>query len=249
MNNIRFTCTSLANTGKVGILVPDADGYYDQPIGGLNILNSAGHLYEANAAALSLFEDSSAFMRRVKRGVLHGEVDHPAWPKGMTEDEYAARMLTIDPKNECVHWAEIYLDTKSFMNADGSPVIAIRGKYKPSGVHGAMLQKKIDNKKENICFSIRAFTMDKYMGGLRRRTLCEIITFDYVDEPGIHIAEKFKSPVLESLQEHTFNQRTMERALDRQVLHFGRESVTLSKEQLFQSFGWSAPQQPAFTRW
>lgn len=249
MNNIRFTCASLANTGKKGILVPDADGYYTQTIGGLSIFNSAGHFYEANRAALSLFENSSAFMRRVKRGALRAEVDHPEWKKGMTEDEYAARMMTIDPRNECAHFSEIFLDTKNFKNADGTPVVAIMGKFKPSGVHGEMLQKKVDNGKENVCFSIRAFTQDTYQRGVRHRTLCEVITFDYVNEPGIHIAEKFKSPTLESYVDKTWTRETIEKACDRQVLNFGRESVTLSKEQLFESFGWKEQSMPGFTRW
>lgn len=249
MNNIRFTCTSLANAGKKGILVPDADGYYTQVVGGMSIFNSAGHFYEANQAALALFQNSSAFMRRVKRGALRAEVDHPEWKKGMSEDEYAARMLTIDPRNTCAQFSEIFLDFNNFKNPDGSPVVAIMGKFIPSGVHGDMLRRQLENGKENVCFSIRAFTNDKFIRGVRSRTLCEIVTFDYVNEPGIHIAEKYKSPTLESLVDKTWSQQTIEKAAERQVLHFGLESVTLSKEQLFKSFGWEEAKMPGFTRW
>lgn len=250
MNNIRFTCASLARTNKTGILTPDKDGYYDQPIGGMSIFNSAGHFYTAEPAALRLFENSSAFMRRVKRGALRGEVDHPEWVKGMSESEYAARMMTIDPRNVCVHFSEIYLDFKNFKNADGTPIVAIRGKFKPSGVHGDMLQKQIDNGKENVCFSIRAFTMDSHQRGIRMRTLEEIVTFDYVNEPGIAIAEKYKSPVLESYVEKVFSQDTISKAFERQVLNFGKESVTLDKKEMFASLGWvDQNQKPGFTKW
>lgn len=250
MNNIRFTCTSLGRSNKTGILVPDKDGYYDQPIGAMAIYNSAGHFYTAEPAALKLFEDSSSFMRRVKRGALRGEVDHPEWMQGMSESDYAARMLTIDPRNVCVHFSEIYLDFKNFKNPDGSPIVAIRGKFKPSGVHGEMLQKQVDNGKENVCFSIRAFTIDSFVRNVRQRQLQEIVTFDYVNEPGISIAEKYKSPVLESYVDKIFSQDTMTKALDRQVLNFGTESVTLSKDQLFQSFGWKDNNaKPGFTKW
>lgn len=250
MNNIRFTCTSLGRSNKTGILVPDKDGYYDQPIGAMAIYNSAGHFYTAEPAALKLFEESSSFMRRVQRGALRGEVDHPEWTKGMSENDYAARMLTIDPRNVCVHFAEIYLDFKNFKNADGSPIVAIRGKFKPSGVHGEMLKKQVENGKENVCFSIRAFTMDKMQGRTRMRTLQEIVTFDYVNEPGIALAEKYKSPVLESHVDKVFSRETLTQALDRQVLNFGTESVTVNKEQLFKSFGWEDNQtKPGFVKW
>ena len=70
-NTIRFSCTSLQGTNKKGILTKDEHGYYSQPIGGLNVMNSAG-MYYTYQGAKNLFEESSAFMRRVRRGALHG---------------------------------------------------------------------------------------------------------------------------------------------------------------------------------
>lgn len=246
--NVMFTCTSLAGTNKQGILTPNADGYYTQPIGALRVFNSAGHFYTDDRQALELFKSSSGFMRRVQRGAVRGEVDHPEWVKGMSESEYEARMYYIDPKNCCVHFSHIELDFNNYKDINGQPLIAIIGTFTPSGVHGAMLERQLKNGKENVCFSIRAFTLDRYVGRVRHRTLAEIVTFDYVNEPGIHIAEKYKSLTLESLVDRPVTREGLSKALDRQTLHFGRESVVLDKNALFRSFGWEEPSTPGFTK-
>ena len=232
MQNIRFSCTSLVGTDKKGILTPDKDGYYSQPIGGLNVFNSAG-MYYTYEGAKHLFEDqSSAFMRRVKRGALRGENGHPKRLPNQSLDDYAARILTIDERHVCVHWAEIELDFNNFKDANGKPIIAIIGKFTPSGEKGYILEKALTNPHENVCFSIRSFTEDYYVRGVVHRDLRTVVTFDYVNEPGISIAEKYKSPTLESFDDSVFT-------VDRQVLHLGNESVSLTKDELYSSFNWT----------
>lgn len=244
--NVMFTCTSLAGTNKTGILTPDANGYYSQPIGALRVFNSAGHFYTDDQQALSLFKESSGFMRRVARGAIRAEVDHPDWVKGMSEAEYEARMYYIDPKNTCAHFAKITLDFNNFKDTNGQPLVAIIGYFTPSGVHGAMLEKQLKNGLENVCFSIRAFTLDRQIGRVRHRTLAEIVTFDYVNEPGIHIAEKYRSLTLESHVDRPVTRAGLERALDRQTLNLGRESVTLDRDSLMRSLGWAETRAPGF---
>lgn len=251
MSKIFFTCTSLAGTNKQGILKPDAQGYYTQPIGGLNIHNSAGHFYTAEREALALFKGSSVFMRRVKDGALRAEVDHPQQSPGMSDEDYEIRMLTIDPRNECAHFADIFLDFKNFKDERGQPLIAIMGRVSPSGVHGEMLAKKFANPNENVCFSIRAFTMDRYEGGVRKRCLVDIVTFDYVNEPGIRIAKKFLSPGLESAIDRPVTRESfarMEQNAKRQTLILGKESATVDFEGLKKSFGWESAK-PGFAGW
>lgn len=253
MSNVMFTCTRLAGIQKKGILVPDANGYYRQPVGALKVFNSAGHYYTGDDAAVDIFRNrSSGFMRRVERAAVRGEVDHPEWPKGMSEAEYEARMYYIDPKNTCVHFANFELDFDNYRDKDGRPMIAIIGYFTPSGVHGGMLEKQLKNGLENVCFSIRAFTIDRYVGGVRQRTLAEVVTFDYVNEPGIWMAEKYQERLaLESVHEHVVTRHGLQKAMDRQVLHLGRESVTLDSQALFKSLGWKEPEGPGFLagRW
>ena len=70
------------------------------------------------------------------------------------------------------------------------------------------------NPKENVCFSIRSFTDNSYSHGRVNKVLKNIITFDYVNEPGIHIAEKYKSPSLEAVEETVFSKEQFDSAMD-----------------------------------
>ena len=220
------------------------------PVGGLNILNSAGQWYDYEGAK-ALFEGSSQLMRRVKRGALRGEVGHPQPLPGQSEDEYVMRILTIDEKNVCAHFAELFLNFNDFKGDDGKPLIAIMAKVAPSGPFGPMLKQAFDNPKENVCFSIRAFTSDNYVKGRYTRILKNVVTFDYVNEPGIHIAEKFKSPALESMVEKVITKRQVERAVLSNSAGIAKESMLLSTEELFTSLGWSVSgkDKPLFSKW
>ena len=252
MDKIRFTCTRLANTGKKGIITPNADGYYDLVIGGLNMYNSAGMKYTAVKDVLDLFQNkSSSFRRKIERGALRGEVGHPKFLPGMSKDQFIDRIMTIDEKNVCCHFSEVYLDFDSFKNEDGSPIITIKGLVKPSGAQGAFLKEQLENPKENVCFSIRSFTDDYYEKGVLCRDIKNIITFDYVNEPGIHIAEKFKNPALEDLAHITLTKADFDKSLQRQVVGVGKESAMMNMNELFASFGWSEKKKglPAHSNW
>ena len=201
MSNVRFTSTKLNGTGKRGILKPDANGYYEMVIGGLNAFNSAGEYYTLQGAQ-KLFEESSIFMRRVKNGCLKGEVGHPKKTPGMTNQDYVNRILTIDEKNVCCHFKEVWLDPefgKRNPSMGNTGLTAIMALVKPAGPKGDSLQASLDNPDENVCFSIRAFTIDQYVRGVNNRMLDSIICFDHVAEPGIAIASKYSAPSLESL--------------------------------------------------
>lgn len=198
---IKFTATKLAGTGKQGILRPDADGYYEMVVGGLNILNSAGEYYLL-AGARWLFDKSSIFQRRVANGCLKAETGHPKMENGMTYKQYVSRIFSIEETNVCAHFKEIWLDESygSKNPALGNPTMtAIMAKVKPTGPKGAGLESALNNPHENVCFSIRAVTKDHYERGQCYRVLDNIVTFDWVTEPGISIATKWSSPALESM--------------------------------------------------
>lgn len=250
---IRFSCTQLQQSSKKGILKPNQDGYYTLPVGGLNVFNSAGHFYTANGAK-SLFENSSQLMRRVHRGALRGEVGHPKQLPGQDDDDYMMRILTIDEKNVCAHFSELWLDFDNYRDKNGKPMVAIMALVAPSGEKGDFLQKQLDNPKENVCFSIRSLTEDRMNRGVYERTLRTVVTFDYVNEPGIHIAEKFKSTALENSVEDlgtVVTAKKLSRALQNASNHtHAMESLSISAEELFKSLGWSLDSNgPASTRW
>lgn len=258
-NSIRFGCTSLANRNVAGKLKRDKDGYYEVVLGALDVYNSAGEYYVYEQAK-ELFERSSAFMRRVQRGALRGEWGHPK-PDGMSTDAYINRVLSLYEGNISHQIREVWLDFESIRDESGKRVVAIMGWVIPSGPQGTVLQKQLDNPNENACFSIRAFTKDYQDRGIRRRILQNIVTWDAVNEPGILHAEKYRSPSLESFKpsaliesvDTSFTSDQLKRATTRKTIEgVAQESaLTLSQEELFQSFGWNLRDSntPSYMKW
>jgi hypothetical protein len=237
-SSVRFVCQSLAGVNKVGNLKQDENGYWTVVIGALGAYNSAGHFYEYESAK-ALFESSSSLMRRVSRGSLRGEYGHPRQDRGMSDSEFANRIMSIWETNTCCQFKEIWLDFESVKDEKGKPVIAIMAKVIPSGPHGPVLEKQLKNKDENVCFSIRAFTDDFMEGGERRRVLKTVVTFDYVNEPGMAVANKYKSPALESLEDIVLTRNTLSQAVKPGMHGAAMEAVSLSMEELFDSMNWS----------
>lgn len=194
---IFFSATTIPQ-GKRGVMKPDARGYYRQVVGGLNAINSRGEFYTAKDV-LPLFEANGTFMRRVRDGVVKGEVGHPYLTPGMTERDFYRRILTIKEDNVCSFFTNFELNDTDYKNPDGSPMIAIIADVAPSGPHGDALRQSFEREGENVCFSIRSFTADRFEGGRNVRTIKQVVTFDWVTEPGIHIAKKFQTPGLEGM--------------------------------------------------
>lgn len=193
-----YGCTALKGTNKVGILRPDADGYYTVVVGALNFYNSAGAYYPL-APAKALFDESSSFQRRVKNGCLKGETGHPRMVPGMSVRDFMTRVMDIYEPNVCCHFRKIYLDYDRVKDDRGRPVVAIVAEVKPTGPMGPALKAAFENPSENVCFSIRSITNDSMVGGTLNKAIKTIVTFDWVTEPGISVATRWKSPSLESL--------------------------------------------------
>lgn len=245
---VRFTCTSLKGTNKQGILPPDANGYRLMPIGGLNIINSAGQFYTAEGAK-ELFLSSSAFQRRVRSGKLRSELGHPVQLPGQSNDAYLQRVMTIYEPNVCAHIASVELNFN--YPTERGPVVAIMGRVIPSGPHAAALERSFNNPEENVCFSIRAFTKDFTYNRVTHRVLRNIVTFDYVNEPGIPIAEKYKSPALECFSDPVVTEQQLHRVATSKNGAMAMESVSMSAAELFTSLGWSLPnsREPGYRNW
>lgn len=220
MDVLKFTETIFSNRKKEGKITPDENGYYTVVLGGLNTYNSAGEYYTAEGA-LQLFENSSHLMRRIKNGSLYSELGHPKKIPGMSMEDFYNRILTIDETNITGHISEITLDM-SFGKKNpeiGNPdLIAIIGKVKPFGPHASTLQAALENPKQNSAFSIRGLTENKYRNGRVERILTNIITWDYVVEPGISIACKAYSPGLEHLQVEEISETIIDKRLLEKVV-------------------------------
>lgn len=196
---LQYSCTALMGSNKTGNLVPDADGYYTVVLGALNFFNSAGQFYPLEPAK-KLFDESGILVRRARSGDLRMEYGHPKFVPGMTKQDFFYRIMDIHELNTCGHIADVWLDDKVVKDANGKPIVAILGKIKPSGPLGHVLKEQLDNKRENVCFSIRSITDDyRDPSGQVYKVLKEIYTWDYVNEPGISAAKKWMSPALEAI--------------------------------------------------
>lgn len=243
MNTLRFACTSLIGRNKAGLLPVDENGYREMIVGGLNVFNAANQYYPLEGVQ-ELFDPAGSLMRRIKRGVLRAEYGHPKQDR-MTNNQFINRVLNIDERMVCGHHAELWLDFEA-KGQDGKPYIAIMSRFKAGGPYGDVLEKQLSNPKENTCFSIRSFTEDKLSGmGVMNRFIRQIITFDYVNEPGIVHAEKFRSPALEgyNVEEVLLHRTDFEEARrqqERQLATMESGQVTMGLEELFQTLNWSA---------
>lgn len=248
-SEVFFTSTALAGIGKKGILTPDADGYYTMPVGGLDVFNSTGDFYTL-AGAKELFnpEYDSSFQRRISSGCLYGEMGHPKMLPGQSMDSYIQRVMSIEETRWAAHFHSVWLDYENVRDKDGKRVVAIMAKLKPAGAFGPSLEQALANPKQDVCFSIRAFTEDKWVGKIKYRTLAQIVTFDMVTEPGINFARKFNSPALESLtnvqvQKHDFD------SIRAQKGNTAMESTVASTMELFKNVGWDKTTVPAWHQW
>lgn len=200
-NQVVFECIRLKGSSKLGVIKPDKDGCYTQIIGGLNAYNSGGSFYELEAG-LQFFQAQSSFQRKIGRGVLRAETGHPKKTPGMKEYEYGERILRIEETLVCGTWRKIWLSNADLRDEQGRRIVPIMGTIYPSGPYRDMLIHAFQSPGEQVCFSIRSFTNDIPRGdGTYIKKLLQIVTFDYVNEPGIWSAEKLLSPNLESWDE------------------------------------------------
>ena len=177
---------------------PDAAGYYKVLLGALNIYNSEGKFYEATEAVLNLFNASSSLMTRLKDGALKAEVMHPQATPGMSKRDYIKRIVQIDESKVCGHFNKIEVDTKpTYIKSQKEPVYLVYGWVKPQGVFGNALKSDLDNPESNTAFSIRSLTKERDMAGIRVKTLLHIVTWDWVNIPGIEVAKKSFTASLE----------------------------------------------------
>lgn len=248
MQQINFSCTALNGTGKQGKLPKDSDGYYTMPIGALNVFNSNGHFYPYEAAK-ELFNDSSSLMRRVSTGCLKGEMGHPKPEVGQSMDSYTNRVMAVEETKVCSHFSQIWLDFNSIKDELGRPVVAIMAKVAPSGPLGASLERSLENTKEDVCFSIRAFTEDVSVAGIKHRMLRQIVTFDHVVEPGISVARKYKSPVLESRENISITKDDLLKSVISSNTGIVMESTKQLTNDLLSVLGWDRLDKPSFIKW
>ncbi len=204
-NQIVFS--AVKSNAKNDKLEQDKNGYYKVTLGAVNALNGNGDIY-LEKGIKELIEDSShSLARRLKSGYLKGEAGHPVYQTGMSKAEFFSRNLRIEITNVSHHIRDVILiptGNHSGVPGTGNQVL-IEGWIKPSGPQGDALKKMLDDPEQNVAFSIRCFTNDQVIGGVNTKTIMQIVTWDWVIEPGIKIANKWDKLSVESLDLMTFN--------------------------------------------
>lgn len=250
-----FSATKLPMLKKTGKITPDADGYYELVVGGLNTWNNTKAWYYTIEGCRELFGPNSLLQRRIANGCFRAEVNHPKQKPGESDQAFFQRMLDIDRDNVCAHFKKIWLDENFGKNHPeyGNPgLIAIMGLVKPSLPKGAMLQESLDNPNENVCFSIRALSKEGYVGGKRIRVLEELVSIDFVNEGGILVASKWDSPATETIDNGPAYRVTRE--LLERISNGAKESATATESSreaasylANKHFGSAVP--PIYARW
>lgn len=254
MSNVFFSATKLPMLGKQGKITPDAEGYYELVVGGLNTHNNTGAWYYTIEGCRELFKPGSLLMRRIGNGCLRAEVNHPKRKPGESDDSFMSRMLDIDLNNVCAHFKEVWLDEnfgKNHPEYKNPGLIAIMAKVKPSGAKGAMLKEALDNPNENVCFSIRALADEGFHHGKRIRVLKEMIAIDFVNEGGILVASKWDSPATESIdnsESMRITQDILKRISHDTVQTTATESSREAASYLAQKY-FKSTQPPLYARW
>lgn len=230
MEVIKVTSEALKGTNKAGVIKPDADGWYEVILGALEYPNSYGAVYREEPAR-EILNGDSIFVRRLKKGMLYGELGHPRPMPGWTEQQYMGRLLDIYEPNISHAIKDVVIDPNC-EDTNGRKFIAFRGKVKPIGPHAKVLEDMLKDPAINVAFSIRSFTRDKFVGGKLEKHFTTIITWDLVHEPGIDVATKVNSPSLECLYDRTVSKQVIEKIISEQKT-YGNESsgvIQLAKE-------------------
>lgn len=190
MSNSIISFSSVKTHADNKELKQDADGYYYVTLGALNCFNSSGSFYLKDGIEDLVKNQSYNLARRLEKSQLYGEMQHPVYQPGMSKSDFFIRNLKIDMDHISHHIKSIEfkeIDTPSGVPGKGK-VLKVMGWVKPAGEKGNLLKEALENKEQNVAFSIRCLTDDRVVNGTEFRKIVQIITWDWVVEPGISVA-------------------------------------------------------------
>ena len=179
----------------------DDKGYYFITLGAFNAYNRSGAFYLMDGVRDLVENKSSSLNRRIRDGYLKGEAGHPNYETGMSKVEFYERNLKIEQTRISHHIRDIvFTDTKTPCGMPGKGnIVLVQAWLKPDGSMGDALKKSLDDPEQNVAFSIRCFTKDEMVNGTVIKQVVQIVTWDWVVEPGMKMANKFDTLNLESL--------------------------------------------------
>lgn len=248
IGSVEYSCTVLNGTNKAGTLKKNANGTYDAIVGALNMVNNKGEFYDFESGK-KFFDEASDLCRMAVKGVLRGEYGHPNQETGQSDDKFIERLLRIDEKSVAVFHRRIWMDFDRFRDQNGKPFIGLMSEVFPDGPYGSVLDNQINTGIMNVCFSIRCFSLPRRIAGRIVKEMKHVVTFDYVNEPGIAQATKYNSPSLEAHTEKIFTQGAVSEAARniRRTPH-SNESSGIPVTSLLNALGWEVRDTPQAKR-
>lgn len=250
----RMGCTMLRGTGKKGVIRPDSDGWYAVSVGAYGAHNSAGFYYDLPSAA-EFFKQGSTLMRKLTKGVLKGEYQHPKRTADMSDQAFIARIRDIDGDRVSHHIKDVWLGDP-IRDEEGRTVTPVYAKVKPAGPYGRYLKEALEDPDQNLYFSVRSLTADDMMRQIKYTR--DIVTWDFVMEGGIYVASKYHAPSLEDFTDDSVEVTpTLLWGMEEQQKRrrsLGLESDDVDYGAIASSLGWNKespvqPVRPAYLDW
>jgi len=233
---VTFSCSVPTIAGKKKKLKVDENGYYECALGAFNIYNSEGKYYPLLESVSDMFKPGGAFRRRLDTGQCRGEVDHPELKPGWSLMTWIKRLLKIDPARVSHHISTVALEERKDEN--GNNIVLVTGLVKPSGPYADALKSSLENTEENAAFSIRSLAEDVPKQGRIEKHISDIITYDWVNEPGIAVATKYNTPTLEELTEEiTISEAQLRAIASGNLPGVGAESAS-EATRILTNLGW-----------
>lgn len=236
MNTIaQYSALSTPGLNQVSKMLPDNNGYYKCILGGFNLSNRSGLYYPLTSGIKNMFNTGGIVRRRLDDGTLRGELGHPDISK-MAHMDILKRLAIIDPTRVSHHIKSMELVEKKDEN--GKSIILVYGMLRPSGPYGSSLKESLDNKEENVAFSIRSFSVPSIHHGSPAREVIDILTYDMVMEGGIGMANQFTTATLENLIDNiSFTDKDFDTVIKSSYTD-GLESNASTLTMIKDNFGW-----------
>lgn len=228
------------------VLKKDDNGYYRVTLGALNCHNSSGEYYVAQGVKELMEDESSLVNKRLKSGYLVGEMGHPQFQPGMTKADYIARLFKIPQENTSHH-------IKSVEFAPGpNGMVKMVGWVKPTGPKGDLLKASLDNPDQNTAFSIRSITTDYVDRGKTIKKIVQIITWDWVEFPGINVANKWDTLGMESIDVVKFNVNdlvSVSKILKQEMVGVENEGILPTIQKITKDVGYTVNCNDFLNKW
>ena len=190
--NFRVEVLSIRDGRKLGKARADEHGYYDMPLAALGVATRNKTYYETRPFVDQITSRESRFNEVLTDGTLYGEYGHPNLV-GMDNNAALARLAHIDEDRVSHHFRTVEAGKRL-----GSGGVLGTGMVRPTGRRGAYLQANLDDPFMNTAFSLRAITDARFEGGLSRRNMKKLVTFDAVLAGGFAEASKRYAPAVEA---------------------------------------------------